>query len=83
MSQSNVMNTLLERHPYRYIETENGDRGYIEKYNFETKRWYNMYECDSRMQLLTAMEDISYTRWLDSDNPINCTSDVIKSPYSN
>jgi len=27
-----------------------------------------MYLCDNEMQLLTAMEDFNYTRWLDPDN---------------
>ena len=65
MIQSSVidMNILLERFPYRYVETE--DRGYIEKFYEETRRWKLMYECDSRLQLLTAMEDIDYTKWLD------------------
>ena len=80
MSQSNAMTVLLERFPYRYIDE--GERGFIEKFNSDTKRWYNMYECDSRMQLLTAMEDIHYTRWLDPSNPPNCATNVIKAPYS-
>lgn len=54
---------LMERFPYRFIE--NDERGYIEKFDDVTKRWRHMYECDSRRQLLTAMEDINYTRWLD------------------
>lgn len=56
---------LMERFPYRFVEAD--ERGYIEKWNEMTKRWYHMYECDCRMQLLTAMEDINYTRWLDPE----------------
>lgn len=57
------MKVLMEREGYRFIET--GDRGYIEKFEEATRRWRFMYECDSRLQLLTAMEDIDYTKWLD------------------
>jgi hypothetical protein len=59
------MTILLERYPYRFVEGD--DRGYIEKFNGSTKRWTHMYECDSKVQLCTAMEDINYTRWLDPD----------------
>jgi len=70
---------LLERHPYRFVDE--GERGYIEKYNDDTKRWFNMYECDSRMQLLLAMEDFNYCKWLDP-NGIPCyNTDVVSNPY--
>jgi len=26
-----------------------------------------MYHCDNEMQLMTAMEDFEYTKWLDPD----------------
>ena len=70
---------LLERHPYRFVDE--GERGYIEKYNQDTNRWYNMYECDSRMQLLTAMEDFDYCRWLDPAGVPCYTRDVVTKPY--
>jgi hypothetical protein len=54
---------LLERYPYRFCEGD--ERGYIEKFNEATRRWSHMYECDSRLQLMTAMEDLNYCRWLD------------------
>ena len=57
------MKVLLERYPYRYVEGD--DRGYIEKFDDMTKRWTHMYECDSELQLCTAMEDFEYTKWLD------------------
>ena len=57
------MTVLLERYPYRYVETE--ERGWIEKYNIYTKRYSHMYEAGCELQLATAMSDIDYTRWLD------------------
>ena len=71
---------LLERSPYRFVEEI--ERGYIEKFDSSTKKWRLMYECDSRMQLLTAMEDINYCRWLDPDGVPCYSRDVIKAPYS-
>ena len=65
------MKVLLERYPYKYCEAENGEQGWIEKFNPETKRYYKMYECDSRMQFFTAMEDYEYTKWLDPAG-VNC-----------
>ena len=59
------MNILLERFPYRFCEEP--ERGYIQKFNEVTRKWFLMYECDSRMQLLTAMEDTDYCKWLDPD----------------
>ena len=59
------MRVLLETYPYRYCESDNA--GWIEKYNWVTKRYSKMYECDSQMQLLTAMEDFQYTLWLDPE----------------
>lgn len=77
------MKVLLERYPYRFCEGE--ERGFIEKFNDVTRRWVHMYECDSRLQLMTAMEDINYSRWLDPAG-VPCyreqRGDVIKSPYS-
>ena len=76
------MKVLLERAPYRFIETD--DRGYIEKFNSITKRWVHMYECDCPMQLTTAMEDLEYTKWLDPDGVPSYRDqrgDVVR-PYS-
>ncbi len=62
------MKVLMERFPYRWCESEDGDRGWIEKYSRTTLRWSNMYECDSPLQLMTAMEDYNYTLWLDPEH---------------
>ena len=32
-----------------------------------TKRYSDMYLLDNQMQLLTAMEDFEYTKWLDPE----------------
>ena len=56
---------LGEHYPYRFVEEK--DRGYIEKYNYMTKRYHIMYECDSALQLVTALEDIEYCKWLDPE----------------
>ena len=58
----------MERFPYRWCESEDGDRGWIEKYNRTTLCWSNMYECGSPLQLMTAMEDYNYTLWLDPEH---------------
>lgn len=60
-------NVLLERWPYRFVEDTDEERGYIEKLNTSTRRWVHMYECASRLQLMTAMEDIEYVKWLDPE----------------
>ena len=66
------MTVLLERFPYRYVETgttlENGKPDYrIQKMDSYTRRYKDMYLCDNGMQLTTAMEDFEYTKWLDPD----------------
>ena len=65
------MTILLERFPYRYVETgtlDNGKPDYrIQKMDSWTKRYKDMYLCDNSMQLTTAMEDFEYTKWLDPD----------------
>ena len=62
------MNVLLERFPYRYVESgtlENGKPDFrIQKQDAYTKRYIDMYLCDNGMQLSQAMEDfesVSYT----------------------
>ena len=65
------MKVLLERFPYRYVETgtlENGMPDFrIQKANEYTKRYSDMYLLDNQMQLLTAIDDFDYTLWLDPD----------------
>ena len=66
------MKVLLERFPYRYVECGtleiNDMPDYrIQKANSWTKRYSDMYLLDNQMQLLTAMDDFEYTKWLDPD----------------
>ena len=61
------MNVLAENYPYRFCESDDKDSGWIEKYNWVTKRYSRMYDCDCPLQLVTAIEDIEYTKWLDPD----------------
>lgn len=65
------MKVLLERFPYRYVEfgtLENGTPDYrIQKANEYTKRYSDMYLLDNQMQLLTAIDDFEYTKWLDPE----------------
>ncbi len=59
------MNIIKEQYPYRYCESNSKDQGWIEKYNEVTNKYFKMYECDSPLQLLTAIDDLDYTLWLD------------------
>ena len=65
------MKVLLERYPYRYVETGTLDNGFpdyrIQKQDYYTKRYKDMYLCDNGMQLTTAIEDFEYTKWLDPE----------------
>ncbi len=65
------MKVLLERFPYRYVECgtlENGFPDYrIQKANSWSKRYSDMYLLDNQMQLLTAIDDPEYTKWLDPE----------------
>ena len=67
----NQVKVLLERFPYRYVSVgmlDNGHPDYrIQKQNEYTKRYSDMYLCDNQMQILLAMEDFEYTKWLDPD----------------
>jgi hypothetical protein len=63
---------LLERFPYRYIQVGsieiNDKPDYrIQKVDSYTGRYRDMYLLDNQMQLMTAMEDFEYTKWLDPD----------------
>ena len=77
------MKILLERYPYRYVESGNLEDGNpdcrIQKFDDNTRRYKDMYLCDNQMQLLTAMEDFEYTKWLDPDGVPSYVRDVIKS----
>ena len=62
----------MEQFPYRYVQVGtleiNGKPDCrIQKDDSYTGRYRDMYLCDNGMQLLTAMEDFEYTKWLDPD----------------
>jgi len=68
----NIMNVILEKFPYRYIEMskplENGYPDYrIQKFNEYTRRYNDMYLLDSAAQLDYVIEDFEYTKWLDPE----------------
>lgn len=63
---------LFEREGYRFVQKGiielNGMPDYrLQKQNYYTKRWYDIYLFDNKMQCLLAMEDIEYAKWLDPD----------------
>lgn len=65
------MKVILDRFPYRYIECGQLENGYpdfrIQKMNSITGRYKDMYLCDNSLQMMTAIEDFEYTKWLDPD----------------
>ena len=65
------MNIIMERSQYRYVESGTLDKGFpdyrIQKQDYYTKRYRDMYLCDNGMQLITAIEDFEYTKWLDPE----------------
>ena len=66
------MNVLLEREGFRFVEKGiielNGKPDYrIQKEDYYTKRYRDMYLCDNSMQMTTAIEDFEYTKWLDPE----------------
>lgn len=67
-----AVKVLGTRFPYRYVESGtielNGMPDFrIQKVDSYTGRYRDMYLCDNQMQILTAMEDFEYTKWLDPD----------------
>jgi hypothetical protein len=63
---------LFQKAEYRFVEKGiielNGMPDYrLQKQNYYTKYWNDIYLFDNQMQCLTAMEDHQYCRWLDPD----------------
>ena len=63
---------VLERYPYRYVTCGNLEINgkpdcRIQKWHDWTKRYRDMYMCDNETQMLLAIEDKEYTKWLDPD----------------
>tara|TARA_Y100000004_G_scaffold149874_1_gene171965 strand:+ start:537 stop:773 length:237 start_codon:yes stop_codon:yes gene_type:complete len=76
------MKILFERFPYRYVECgtlENGFPDYrIQKANEYTKRYSDMYLLDNQMQLMTAIDDFEYTKWLDPSGVPAYSKDTVR-----
>lgn len=62
----------MEREGYRFVDAGiielNGMPDYrLQKQNYYTNRWNDIYLFDNGMQCTIAMEDIDYARWLDPE----------------
>ena len=78
------MKILKEKFPYRFVESDDRSSGWIEKFNDMTRRYYKFYECDSPLQLLTAIDDHDYVLWLDGQPCYRQRrGNSIQSPYKN
>ena len=75
------MTVLLERFPYRFVEKgtlENGNPDYrIQKVDSYSGKYGDMYLLDNSMQLMTAMEDHEYVKWLDPDGVPSYMKDTV------
>jgi len=74
---------IHERFPYRFVQ-----KGYIElngnpdfrmqKANEYTKKYFDTYLFDNGDQMLLAIEDIEYAKWLDPDGIPSYVKDVVR-----
>ena len=74
---------LLEREGYRFVDAGiielNGMVDYrLQKKDYYSRRWDDIYLFDNQMQCMTAMEDIEYAKWLDPADVPCYVKDVIK-----
>jgi hypothetical protein len=79
------MKVLIEKFPYRYIETEtlleNGKPDCrMEKFIMDTKRYREIYKFDNQMQMMLAIEDFEYSKWLDPDGVPCYVRDKVTNP---
>ena len=61
--------TIFDQYPYRFVHTDklldNGKKDFrIQKQDYYTQRYKDMYLLDNQMQLDTCLEDPEYTKWL-------------------
>ena len=70
---------LLERYPYRFVETE--ERGWIEKFSHYSKRYKLMYEVGCEQQMMACLDDLDYVKWLDPECPPCYTKSRIVNHY--
>ena len=76
------MDVLMERAGYRFIVAGtielNGKPDYrLQKKDFYSKRYNDIYLFDNQMQCLLAMEDIEYAKWLDPEGVPCYTTDRV------
>ena len=83
------LDVILDRYPYRFVQFGKLESGYpdfrIQKMNFNTWRWNDMYLLDSQAQLDYCIEDREYVKWLDPDPEVAAyprKSDICRSPYA-
>ena len=83
------LDVILDRYPYRFVQFGKLESGYpdfrIQKMNFNTWRWNDMYLLDSQAQLDYCIEDREYVKWLDPDPEVAAyprKSDTVRSPYA-
>lgn len=70
---------LLERFPYRFMETE--ERGWVEKFSHHTKRYSHMYEVADERQMAVLLDDSQYAIWLDPQGGPCYVKSRVVSPY--
>ena len=63
---------IFDQYPYRFVHTdkllENGKQDFrIQKKDYYTQRYRDMYLLDSQMQMDICLEDPEYTKWLDPE----------------
>ena len=83
------LEVILDRYPYRFVQFGELESGYpdlrIQKMNYNTWRWNDMYYLDSQAQLDCCIEDPEYMKWLDPDPEVAAyprKSDIVRSPYA-
>ena len=82
------LEVILDRYPYRFVEYGKLKNGYpdfrIQKMNYVTWRYNDMYLLDSQTQLDCCIEDHEYVKWLDPAPEVAAYPrklDTITSPY--
>ena len=65
------MKVLHTQGPFRFVEKgtlENGMPDYrLQEQDYYNRKWFDVYLFDNQMQLLTAIDDFEYTKWLDPE----------------
>lgn len=75
---------VLQQGEYRHIEMitplENGFMDYrLQKRDEDNNKWKDRYLYDNKLQMLTALEDFEYAKWLCGDPCY--PRDNFKNPY--